>query len=154
MELIAIAPPSTTAISHGTPSRCVSSANTPAVSVTCAAPRPNTSRRIASMRGSENSRPSVNSRNATPRSASSRVAPESESTPKACGPRASPTTRYAMLVGSARRRASVTIKTEPASRIRHWDSGLNIRPKLEGRARLRNVRAPSAGVLARGFRGR
>src|SRR5215467_5877275 len=33
-----------------------------------------------------------------------------------------------MLVGRPRRRASVTSRTEPASRIRHWARGPNIAP--------------------------
>ena len=137
VELMAIAPPSTIATSHGTPSRCATSANTLAVTLTCSAPRPNTSRRMASMRGRENSSPRVKRRNATPSSASRRVAPESASTPKAYGPRASPTTRYAMLVGSASRRATVTRNTEPASRIRHWARGVNIRPQVRPGVRVR-----------------
>ena len=93
VELMATAPPSTMATSQRRPSRWPSSANTAAVAATCAAPSPNTSRRMASMRGSENSRPRVNSRKATPSSASSRVAPVSETTPSACGPSTSPTAR-------------------------------------------------------------
>src|SRR5439155_1114684 len=73
VELIATAPPSTIAMSHAMPSRWPKSANTPAVAMTWAAPSPSTSRRMASMPGSENSSPSWNSRNATPSSASSRV---------------------------------------------------------------------------------
>ena len=58
---------------------------------TCRLPRPNTSRRIATMRGHENSRPSVNSRKTTPSSANRCVVVDSGKRPSACGPSARPT---------------------------------------------------------------
>ena len=45
----------------------------PVVISTCAPPTPSTSQRMATRRGSENSSPSVNTRNTTPKSASSCV---------------------------------------------------------------------------------
>ncbi len=74
VELMAMAPPTSEAMSQGKPKPRAISANTAMVAPTCSAPSPNTSRRIAIMRGSENSSPRVNSRNTTPSSASRRVA--------------------------------------------------------------------------------
>ena len=71
------APPTATASSHDMPSARPMATNSSVVSATCMAPSPNTSRRMATMRAQENSRPSVNSRNTTPISASSCVSRES-----------------------------------------------------------------------------
>ena len=54
-------------------------------------PAESTYSNIATMRGHENSSPSVNSRNTTPMSASRCVDCDSATMPKACGPSASPT---------------------------------------------------------------
>src|SRR5882757_67834 len=55
-----------------------------------------------------------------------------------------------MLVGSARRRAIVTSNTEPASRIRAWESGANIEAQLRPRPRANATpaRAGDAGRYA------
>ncbi len=81
VEDIDSAPPMTIDTSHESPSNRPTPTNSPVVSSTCARPRPNTSRRMATMRGHENSSPSVNSRNTTPISASSCVRLESSSMP-------------------------------------------------------------------------
>ena len=74
VEDIATAPPTTTAEVGATPSsHAAASATIAVVTSTCAPPTPSTSPRMASKRGSENSSPSVNTRNATPKSASRRV---------------------------------------------------------------------------------
>ena len=76
VELMATAPPSTMRDQPAQAEQVRRGARTPRrCRPPAAAPSPNTSRRMASMRGSENSRPSVNSRKATPSSASSRVTP-------------------------------------------------------------------------------
>src|SRR6267378_3363535 len=51
-----------------------------------------------------------------------------------------------MLVGSARRRAIVTSNTEPASRMRAWESGANIDVQLRPRPRANAT--PAFGVAA------
>ena len=93
VEDIATAPPITNATSGVAPAAYATAPASSAVMPTCCAPRPNTSWRIASMRGRENSRPSVNSRNTTPSSARNIVVAESCINPRAYGPSAMPTTR-------------------------------------------------------------
>ena len=73
VELIAIAPPIAIAGKGAVPSNQAMPATAVAVSTTCAVPMPNTSLRIATMRGQENSSPNVNSRNTTPSSDSNCV---------------------------------------------------------------------------------
>jgi len=69
VEDMASAPPIITAVSGGTSSPQITTANAAVVSTTCRPPIKNASRRMAIIRGSENSSPSVNTRNTTPRSA-------------------------------------------------------------------------------------
>ena len=69
VEDIASAPPIMIAVSGGTRSVHSTVANVVVVSTTCRPPMSSASRRMAIMRGRENSRPSVNTRNTTPRSA-------------------------------------------------------------------------------------
>ena len=74
VEDIATAPPMTIAAVGAIPNSAKAPAPTiPVVTSTCAPPTPSTSQRIATRRGSENSNPSVNTRNTTPKSASKRV---------------------------------------------------------------------------------
>ena len=71
---MATAPPITTATAGATSRNRVRPAATmPVVTSTCAPPTPSTSQRIATRRGRENSNPSVNTRNTTPKSANSWV---------------------------------------------------------------------------------
>jgi hypothetical protein len=93
VELIATTPPSTIAGAGRTPASHANVHATAPTARSCSAPSPKTSRRIASMRGQENSSPSVNSRKTTPISASARVAGASSSSPKADGPSSMPTAR-------------------------------------------------------------
>ena len=69
VEDMASAPPIMTAVSGGTSRLHSTTANVAVVTTTCMPPMRNASRRMAIMRGSENSSPSVNTRNTTPRSA-------------------------------------------------------------------------------------
>ena len=83
VELTATAPPSAAAASRSTPKAWNASEAHPATSSICTLPTPNTSRRIATMRGQENSKPRVNNRNTTPSSASSLVPSVSSTRPSA-----------------------------------------------------------------------
>jgi len=74
-------------------SACAVDHTMPIVRITCAAPRPNTMRRIATSFGRLNSRPIVNMRNTTPISPRWRASSDSEIQPSACGPIAMPTMR-------------------------------------------------------------
>src|SRR6266853_6841677 len=58
-----------------------------------------------------------------------------------------------MLVGSARRRAIVTSNTEPASRIRAWESGANIEAQLRPRPRANATPARAGEGHRRPLRG-
>jgi len=108
---------------------------------------PKTSRRIASMRGRENSSPSVNSRNATPSS-------------PAVASRPNPTARQRVrsehqtdheISNARRQRQAPRDRHEQhgtASRIRAWESGANIEAQLRPR-RERTQRPARAGDAGR-----
>jgi hypothetical protein len=93
VEDIATAPPSTIATGSVAPSAQTAAPTTAVVMSTCSPPTPSTSDFIATMRASENSSPSVKTRNTTPMSASVRMASSLSSTPSACGPSTMPTSR-------------------------------------------------------------
>ncbi len=94
VEDMATAPPITTATAGATSrNRIRPDATIPAVIRTCAPPTPSTSQRMATKRGSENSKPKVNTRNTTPKSASSCVVALSAASASACGPNNMPTAR-------------------------------------------------------------
>ncbi len=118
VEDIATAPPITTATAGATWNRLMAPAATMAVvNSTWAPPTPSTSHRIATRRGSENSSPSVNTRNTTPISASSCVVSLSTASARACGPSSIPTTRYPRIAGNASLRTPATTHTEAVSRM-------------------------------------
>ncbi len=94
VEDIATAPPTTTATAGAMRYAATAIAATmPAVSTVCAPPTPSTSPRIATNLGRENSRPRVNTRKTTPKSASRRVVSVSAASASAFGPSSMPTTR-------------------------------------------------------------
>ena len=122
--LIEMAPPITTAMSHGTPTSRAMHANTTVVATTCAAPSPNTSRFMASMRGSENSSPSVNSRKVTPSSASSCVVAGVRHQPERMRPERHADDEVSEDGAAAAAAAAASRRTrDPASRIRTCESG-------------------------------
>ncbi|MNZ71403.1 hypothetical protein D3C78_897640 [compost metagenome] len=84
-------PPISSAAGRARPARCSRPASGRVQTITCRLPRPNTTRRRASMRGRENSRPRLNSRNTTPNSASSGMSSWCCSQPRLPGPSARPT---------------------------------------------------------------
>ena len=89
---MASAPPIITAVRGGTLSPHSTTANAAVVSETCRPPMRNASRRMAIMRGSENSSPSVNTRNTTPSSARIGATPPAVKS-SAYGPSSMPTAR-------------------------------------------------------------
>ena len=124
VEDIATAPPITTATAGATSKAMMAPAATmPVVTSTCAPPTPSTSQRIATKRGKENSSPKVNTRNTTPKSASSRVVSLSAASARACGPSSIPTARYPRIAGSFSLRTPATTHTDAVSRIRICSSG-------------------------------
>jgi hypothetical protein len=93
VEDIAIAPPSARPACQPAPRACATAMPMPMLATTCAAPRPNTERRMLRSLDRLNSSPIENSRNTTPNSASWRTAWLSATRPSACGPSATPATR-------------------------------------------------------------
>ncbi len=90
---IASAPPMTMAAPAWTPNAKAMPPKARPHSSTCRPPMPSTSDFIATMRPSENSSPSVNTRNTTPISASTCTDVTLGTRPSACGPSTMPTSR-------------------------------------------------------------
>ncbi len=95
VEDIASAPPITIAAPVCTPKPSAMPANAPPQTSICRPPMPSTSDFIATMRPSENSSPSVKTRNTMPISARSRTVASFGTRPRACGPSSMPTTQVA-----------------------------------------------------------
>ena len=93
VEDIASTPPSISPARHSMPSARAAAHTINRVSNTCAPPRPNTMRRMATSLGRLNSSPILNIRNTTPISASRRASTVSGIHARACGPIATPTMR-------------------------------------------------------------
>ena len=108
VEDIATAPPSRIATGSARPIAQPTAATTAVVPPTCRPPSVNTSPRIAIRRGSENSRPSANSRNTMPNSASVSVVSVGVTQPSAWGPTLMPTIRKASISGRRKRRRPTT----------------------------------------------
>ncbi len=90
---MASAPPMTIAAPGCTPTPRAMAANAAPHTSICRPPMPSTSDFIATMRASENSRPSVKTRNTMPISARSRTVASFGTSANAFGPSSIPTTR-------------------------------------------------------------
>jgi hypothetical protein len=82
---------------------------------TCVPPKPNNMFLIEFSLGKLNSKPIVNIKNTMPNSTKCRLDSEPGRIAKACGPRASPTTKYAIIGGRDKYLKSATKKTELTS---------------------------------------
>ena len=118
VEDMAIAPPKTRLACHEAPDTMPSASPRDMVTSTCVRPRPNTTLRIAISFGRLNSSPIENIRKTMPNSAKCRVSLVSGISPKACGPRTTPVTRYPNMGGNCRLRNPTTASTAQASRTR------------------------------------